>query len=159
MTTNIEKRVIEKVKEIPVEKLYKTLWEKKVIGSQGPWGLDYLRNRGRISAKAQEFVNKHWEKETDVDDFLRQEFMIEVWAYDQKVYAKQEFGKEIDELTEEELEEAFEYSSEDINYFGYAGLLGVLYDDVMIDIEIENNPDTPSYEITVKHLKENLNGH
>lgn len=137
----IENKVIEKLQNFKPEDYWSYLWDNKLICSQGPWTLDHLRQYGKITAKAQQFAETHFENDdSSVDDMLRHNFYIAVLHYwaDEALKAAKEGNEDYDYLMEiedeeERFEEAMAAESEDINYSALGSLLAYLYDDVTLE--------------------------
>ena len=141
LNKEIEKKVIEKLENFKPEDYWSYLWDNRLVGSQGPWTLDYLRQNRSITAEAQKFAQDHFENDSsDVDDMLRHNFYIEVLHYwaDEALKAAKEGNEDYDYLIEiEDEEERFDVAmateAEDMNYHALCNLLAHLYDEVTFE--------------------------
>ena len=64
---DLENYVIKSLNDFKPEEYYDFLWRSRLIGSQGPWTLDYLSDSGTISYEAQSFVQSHLDNERESD--------------------------------------------------------------------------------------------
>ena len=64
---DLENYVIKSLNDFKPEEYYDFLWKSRLIGSQGPWTLDYLSDSGTISYEAQSFVQTHLDNEFESD--------------------------------------------------------------------------------------------
>ena len=64
---DLENYVIKSLNDFKPEEYYDFLWKSRLIGSQGPWTLDYLSDSGTISYEAQSFVQSHLDNERESD--------------------------------------------------------------------------------------------
>jgi len=135
----IKDYVIERLKGFNPEDYNRVLWDRRLVGSQGPWTLKHLVKLGRVTKEAAEYAEFHFENyDSDVDDQLRNGLYMEVldmWTTE-SIKAAQEGDEDYAWMledangSEDELYGiASEESANDFNYLGLKNFLAYIVDE------------------------------